>query len=59
MSDQAGGYPGGAARDLVTDNRWSLPKAGTVRKGACKAHLSQGSTGLLLNQGHRDAPLVN
>ena len=44
------------ARDLVAENRWSLPKAGASRKGVRTALLSQEPSGLAPNRDCRDAP---
>ena len=45
-----------AARVLVAENRWSLPRAGTTRKGVRMALLSQGPPGLVPSHGRHDAP---
>ena len=45
-----------AASDLIAENRWSLPGAGTGRKGAYIALVSQRLSGLELSRGQRDVP---
>ena len=44
-------------RDLVEENRWSLPGTGTDRKGACMAHLLRRPPRLAPSPSHRDTLL--
>ena len=45
-----------ATRDMVAENRWSLPGSMTGKKGAGMALLLQKHSGLAPNRGRCDAP---